>query len=77
LNCAFLTAIVEEARAVGVELKVKEVRAITASEYPTPAKRPLNSRLSLEKIGRVLGVKPRPWHEALQGCLASFGSKLR
>lgn len=42
---------------------------ISSSEYPTPAKRPLNSRLSLEKFVLTFGVRPRPWQEALRVCL--------
>lgn len=41
------------------------VRPITTAEYPTPAKRPGNSRLAARKIADVFGVRPRPWDEAL------------
>lgn len=41
------------------------VEAIPASEYPTPAKRPPNSRLSTEKLTRDFGIAPRPWQAAV------------
>lgn len=41
------------------------VEAIPSSEYPTPAKRPKNSRLSTEKLNRDYGVTPRPWQAAV------------
>lgn len=41
------------------------VEAIPASEYPTPAERPTNSRLSTEKLTRDYGVTPRPWQAAV------------
>ena len=41
------------------------VEAIPASEYPTPAKRPSNSRLSTEKLTRDYGIAPRPWQAAV------------
>jgi len=41
------------------------VEAIPASEYPTPAKRPTNSRLSAAKLTRDYGVSPRPWQAAV------------
>jgi len=40
-------------------------RPITAAEYPTPARRPANSRLSTDKISRDFGVHPRPWRDAV------------
>lgn len=41
------------------------VKAISASEYPTPAKRPSNSRLSTEKLICDFGITPRPWQAAV------------
>ncbi|MDB5510839.1 MAG: rfbD [Enterovirga sp.] len=45
------------------------VRPITTAEYPTPARRPGNSRLSTAKIERDFGIRPRPWQEALDDAL--------
>lgn len=41
----FASRVIEQARAAGEELKVKEIRPVTSSEFPTKAKRPANSRL--------------------------------
>jgi dTDP-4-dehydrorhamnose reductase len=43
--------------------------AITTAEYPTPARRPANSRLDCAKIEQVFGIKRRPWEAALQDVL--------
>ena len=41
------------------------VEAITAADYPTPARRPANSVLDCRRIGEAFGIVPRPWREAL------------
>lgn len=38
---------------------------ITTAEYPTPAKRPRNSRLSSEAFARTFGLRPRGFEAAL------------
>jgi len=46
------------------------LKAIPSSQYPTPAKRPSNSRLSTFAIQRDFGIKPRHWHDAIDAILA-------
>ncbi|MEX3983392.1 dTDP-4-dehydrorhamnose reductase [Paraburkholderia sp. EG287A] len=46
------------------------VLPIPASDYPTPAKRPANSRMSLDKLTEVFGLRMPDWHDALRLCLA-------
>lgn len=46
------------------------LKAIPSSQYPTPAKRPSNSRLSTLAIQRDFGIKPRHWHDAIDAILA-------
>jgi dTDP-4-dehydrorhamnose reductase len=43
---------------------------IPTSGYPTPARRPANSRLGNVKLARVFGLRPPDWREALELCLA-------
>ncbi len=45
------------------------VEAITTREYPTPAKRPVNSVLSHRAIEHDYGIHPRPWQAALSDIL--------
>ncbi|MEW5424693.1 dTDP-4-dehydrorhamnose reductase [Amorphus sp. 3PC139-8] len=45
------------------------VERITTDAYPTPARRPANSRLDTGKIARVHHVQLQPWREALADCL--------
>jgi dTDP-4-dehydrorhamnose reductase len=42
---------------------------IPASDYPTPATRPSNSRMSNEKLARVFGLAAPHWRDALKLCL--------
>lgn len=51
------------------------VEGIPGSEYPTPAKRPSNSRLSTEKLTRDYGVAPRPWQAAIAEIVAELNAE--
>ncbi len=42
---------------------------IPSGDYPTPAKRPLNSRLNNDKLERVFGVRLPDWRAALELCM--------
>ncbi len=42
---------------------------ITTAEYPTPSKRPANSRLDTGKLQHAAQWTPRPWREAVDLCL--------
>jgi len=44
------------ARAAGIELAVTQVNAVPTSAFPTPAKRPHNSRLDTSKFQRTFGI---------------------
>ncbi len=43
---------------------------IPSSAYPTPAKRPLNSRLDCSRLAREWSVSQADWHDAMLECLA-------
>lgn len=51
-------------------MKVPRLNAITTAEYPTPAQRPVNSRLCTQKFQHDFGIKPRHWHDAMDQILA-------
>lgn len=46
-----------------------QLHAIASSAYPTPARRPLNSRLDNGKLARTFGVRLPDWQTALRLCL--------
>ena len=60
--CGFAREIFARAEAHG--RKAPTVEAITTADYPTPARRPANSRLDTSKLARDFGVIPRPWRTA-------------
>lgn len=47
-----------------------ELEAIPSSAYPTPAKRPLNSRLDCSRLQQQWHVSQPHWQDALRECLA-------
>lgn len=57
----FAEAIFKLAREHGIDLKVRSVKKIKTADYPTPAKRPFNSRLSLKKLEDALGEPLPAW----------------
>jgi dTDP-4-dehydrorhamnose reductase len=68
----FAAAIVEGLKSRGVELAVERVRPIRTDEYPTRAKRPHNSRLSLDRLRRLFAVQPLHWEQDLERELELF-----
>ncbi|MFG6179140.1 dTDP-4-dehydrorhamnose reductase [Halomonas sp. THAF12] len=63
----FASEIFHQAQQQGEHLMINptQVAGIPTAEYPTPAARPLNSRLSVEKLEQALGVKMPEWHTQL------------
>ncbi len=65
--CGFAQAIVAGFAARGG--RAVPVSGIPTSAYPTPAKRPANSRLSTASLGAAYGIRPRAWEAALDDLL--------
>jgi dTDP-4-dehydrorhamnose reductase len=47
-----------------------KVRRISTSDYPTPARRPANSRLDGSALRKAYGVELPRWRESLKPCVA-------
>jgi dTDP-4-dehydrorhamnose reductase len=62
----FSAAIVIAARERGAMLKCREIVPIATQEYPLPAKRPANSRLSCERLQSAYGLSLPAWEACLQ-----------
>ncbi len=50
-------------------IRPKSIIPISTTEYPRPARRPLNSRLNCSKIADTFGVKLPPWQTGLLSVL--------
>ncbi len=72
--CGFAREIVAEAARLGLIEQAPEVRAISTTEYPTPAQRPLNSRLSATRLAGSFGIQPPDWRPHLRAYLGSLRS---
>ncbi|MBO2600176.1 dTDP-4-dehydrorhamnose reductase [Shewanella algae] len=66
----FASAIFQAAERHDVLTKKPKLSAILSSAYPTPAKRPANSRLDCSKIKNQFGIKPSDWNAALNNIKA-------
>ncbi|MFN3810599.1 MAG: dTDP-4-dehydrorhamnose reductase [Roseateles asaccharophilus] len=68
---AYACQVIEFARARGVALKVmpEQVLAIPTTDYPTPAQRPLNSRLSTTKLQQAFGLRLPSWQQGVERML--------
>ncbi|VXC94348.1 dTDP-4-dehydrorhamnose reductase subunit, NAD(P)-binding, of dTDP-L-rhamnose synthase [Pseudomonas sp. 8Z] len=64
----FASAIAERLRAQGKHCA--ELLPIPSSDYPTPARRPLNSRLDGERLAQDWQVSLPHWEQALDACLS-------
>jgi dTDP-4-dehydrorhamnose reductase len=73
----FATSIVEGLRSRNVNLAVQLISPILTEDYPTKAKRPLNSRLDLARLKEVFGITPPTWQEALEPELDELASEMQ
>jgi dTDP-4-dehydrorhamnose reductase len=69
--------IIEWARINGQTIKVTSegVQPISTAQYPTPAARPLNSRLSTDKLARVFALGLPYWHFGVERMLREICSR--
>jgi dTDP-4-dehydrorhamnose reductase len=68
----FARAILDQEAAASRLKKIPRLTPIPTSEYPLPAKRPMNSVLSNEKLYSVFGLGAPQWDAALELCMQEF-----
>lgn len=53
------------ARQAGLDLKVKTIEPVPSSAFPTPARRPLNSRLDTSKLRSAFDLRLPDWQDGV------------
>ena len=64
--------VVDTARAMGRTLACQAVDGIPTSAYPTPAQRPLNSRLDCRRFEQAFGLRLPAWEQGVRRMLAEI-----
>jgi dTDP-4-dehydrorhamnose reductase len=69
--------VIEWARTQGSSIKVapEAISAVPTTEYPTPAKRPLNSRLDTRKLQHAFGLSLPHWQAGVERMLTEHLGK--
>jgi len=71
----FAQMIVDYARQQGNQtLKNRIINSIPTKDYPLPAKRPVNSRLSTDRLEQHFGLKMPAWDQALKLCMEDIAA---
>lgn len=65
----FAQAIFREAKERRLPITARNIIPIATKDYPLPARRPANSRLSLEKMETFYGIQMPNWQDALKKAL--------
>jgi dTDP-4-dehydrorhamnose reductase len=69
--------VLQTAQGLGHSLQAgpEQVKPIATAHYPTPAQRPLNSRLSTAKLQAAFGLKLPPWQTGVARMLGEITGK--
>ena len=67
----FASSIINTARKTlsGINIKTNIIQPISTTDYPTPAQRPANSRLSTDALTKRFNIHPSDWHKQMELCL--------
>lgn len=68
----YAALVFQQAREAGIELAIERLNAVTTSAYPTPAKRPHNSRLNTDKFQRRFDLVLPSWEVGVKRMLTEL-----
>lgn len=70
---AYASFVIDHARRAGAALAVQKINPIPTADYPTPATRPLNSRLDTQRLRSRFGLHLADWRDGVTRMLAEIG----
>lgn len=70
----YAALVFEQARNAGIELAIEKLNAVPTTAYPTPARRPQNSRLNTAKFQQSFGLVLPAWDVGVKRMLAELFS---
>lgn len=73
--CGFAAEIFRQAVALGLLASAPTLEPIPTSAYPTPARRPANSRLDGSAFNAAFGLAQPDWRDDLHHCLLAWRSQ--
>lgn len=68
----YAALVFDEARKAGIELAIEKLNAVPTTAYPTPARRPHNSRLNTEKFQTNFDLELPSWDIGVKRMLAEL-----
>lgn len=68
----YAALVFDEARKAGIELAIAKLNAVPTSAYPTPARRPNNSRLNTEKFQQNFDLVLPEWQTGVKRMLSEL-----
>jgi len=71
----FAKELLSQAKDLNLIERLPKLTPVNTSEWQSPAARPLNSRLSIEKWKADFSSSPRPWQDALKDCLLESAAR--
>ena len=70
----YAALVIEHARSAGVDIRTAQnaIHKIATQAYPTPARRPLNSKLDTSKIQAAFNLHLQPWQQGVTRMLTEI-----
>lgn len=68
---------ITSAKRAGLALRTdpEQVHPVSTQDWPTPARRPLNSRLDTRKLTRSLGLQLPPWQQGVERAVQEIAAR--